>query len=40
LPTIDTVLAGRDLSTPFPLLGLKDGRRVAMAENELPAGVL
>lgn len=40
LPTIDKVLAGRDLSTPFPLLDLKDGRRVAMAEAELPAGVL
>lgn len=35
LPTIDTVLAGRDISKPMPLLPTADGRMVALSEDEI-----
>lgn len=40
LPTIDSVLAGRDISTPYPLIDLKEGRRVALPEAEIPISML
>jgi peptide/nickel transport system ATP-binding protein len=35
LPTIDTVLAGRDISQPLPLRPTQDGRLVALSEEEI-----
>lgn len=35
LPTIETVLAGRDISQPLPLLPAPDGRHVALTEEEI-----
>ena len=35
LPTIETVLAGRDISQPLPLLPAPDGRLVALTEEEI-----
>jgi len=35
LPTIETVLAGRDISQPLPLLPAPDGRMVALTREEL-----
>jgi ABC-type dipeptide/oligopeptide/nickel transport system ATPase component len=37
LPTIETVLAGRDLSQPIPLRPAQDGRLVALPEEEIAA---
>ena len=35
LPTIDTVLAGRDISQPLPLRPTQDGALVALSEEEI-----
>lgn len=40
LPTIDQVLAGRDLSTPRPMVTLASGRKVALPIDEIPAEFL
>ncbi|MCC5833190.1 MAG: ABC transporter ATP-binding protein [Opitutales bacterium] len=37
LPTIDQVLAGKDIATPHPMVSLPGGRKVAWPEAEIPA---